>query len=208
MHRTYIADVERGARNVSLKSIVSLAKALELTAGRLLAHAVDPAGIGLHHGIRRDRGDVGNILLIEDSETDAALAVRAFRMARVINPVKVVSDAENALDYLSGSGRYAGMGPRLPQLILLDLNLPRMSGLDFLRSIKRTPPTRGIPVVVLTVSRNDRMIVECRRLGAEHYIVKPVGIESVFRVTPKLNLCLTLGPLNAASSADLARNAK
>ena len=152
MHRTYIADVERGARNVSLRSIVSLAKALELTAGRLLSRAAEPSREG-------PAGGAQTILLIEDNETDAHLGGPGFWKARVLNPVKVARDAEDALDYLAGLGRYARSSPELPQLILLDLNLPGMSGPDFLRRIKRDPHTRRIPVVVLTVSRNDRMII-------------------------------------------------
>jgi CheY-like chemotaxis protein/DNA-binding XRE family transcriptional regulator len=191
LHRTYIADIERGARNVTLRSIASLAKALQVTIGNLLSHASAPAGTALRIGAKTAPTTVPEILLIEDSATDAALAARAFKRAKVTNPLKIVCSAEDGLDYLFGQGRRK---QARPQLILLDLNLPQMSGLEFLRRIKGDERTRDIPVVVLTVSQSDRMIIECGRLGAVNYIVKPFGIENFIRVTPRLNLHLTLGP--------------
>jgi CheY-like chemotaxis protein/DNA-binding XRE family transcriptional regulator len=194
LHRTYIADIERGARNVTLQSIASLAKALQLTIGDLLSHATKPAGTAMRIGAKTAPKAVPEILLIEDSATDAAMAARAFKRAKVTNPLKIVCSAEDGLDYLLGSSRKGKRNRVRPQVILLDLNLPQMSGLEFLRRIKSDERTRDIPVVVLTVSQSDRMIIECGRLGAVNYIVKPFGIENFVRVTPKLNLHLTLGP--------------
>jgi CheY-like chemotaxis protein/DNA-binding XRE family transcriptional regulator len=195
MHRTYIADIERGARNVTLRSIVNLARALDVTVGSLLTHATAPGEVS-----PRFRNDgvllgPGEILLIEDNPWDSAMAARAFKRAKVTNPLRIVRDAETGLDLLMGRGRYARKKPVKPHLILLDLNLPGMSGLDFLRQIKADRRTRDIPVVVLTITQSDIMIIECGRLGAENYIVKPIGIENFVRVTPKLNLQLTVGPL-------------
>jgi CheY-like chemotaxis protein len=192
MHRTYIADVERGARNVTLRSIVNLAKALQLTVGSLLSQATGQGtpSSGTEKGPQAPES--GEILLIEDNASDATMAARAFKRARFTNPVRVAKDAETALDRLFGTGRGAPRSPALPQVILLDLNLPGMSGLEFLRRIKADRRTRDIPVVVLTVSRTDRMIVECGRLGAADYIVKPIGIESFVRLTPRLRLNLTV----------------
>jgi CheY-like chemotaxis protein len=195
LHRTYIADVERGARNVTLRSIVNLAAALEVTVGHLLSCATAPAGAGLEAGGADGEPAPTEILLVEDSAADAALTMRAFKRARFTNPLRIVCDAEEGLAYLFGHGRYAQRRPERPGLILLDLNLPGMSGLECLRRIKADARTREIPVAVLTVSKSDRMIVECGRLGAENYIVKPLSIESFLRVTPKLNLRLTLSAL-------------
>jgi CheY-like chemotaxis protein len=194
LHRTYIADIERGARNVTLRSIASLAKALQTTIGGLLAHATKPAGTALRIGAKTTPKTVPEILLIEDSVTDAAMAARAFKRAKVTNPLKIVCSAEDGLVYLFGSSREGKRKRARPQLILLDLNLPQMSGLEFLRRIKGDERTRDIPVVVLTVSQSDRMIIECGRLGAVNYIVKPFGIENFVRVTPRLNLHWTMGP--------------
>ena len=194
LHRTYIADIERGARNVTLQSIASLAKALQITIGDLLSYATTPAGTAIRRGTKTAPTTVPEILLIEDSATDAAMAARAFKRAKVTNPLKIVCSAEDGLDYLLGNDGNKKRKRARPQLILLDLNLPQMSGLEFLRRIKSDERTRDIPVVILTVSQSDRMIIECGRLGAVNYIVKPFGIENFVRVTPKLNLHLTVGP--------------
>ena len=136
---------------------------------------------------------MAKILVIEDNEADATIALRAFTRARIANRLRVVSSAEEALQYLQGTGVYSESGPTRPEMILLDLNLPQMSGLEFLRRVKSDEAAREIPVVVMTVSQSDKMIIECSRLGAEHYIIKPLAFESFVRVTPKLNLNLTLG---------------
>jgi len=189
LHRTYIADIERGARNLTLRSVVNLAKALEVTVAGLLGAAADPAGPAPTPGRRPAAAE--EILLVEDNLADAALAERAFKRARIRNGLRIVRSGEEAWNCILGLGRFAKQGPFRPALILLDLNLPRMSGLDFLRRIRSDAQLRDLAVVVLTVSRSDQMIIECGRLGAANYIVKPVGVEGLVGVTPKLNLSLT-----------------
>lgn len=188
LHRTYIADIERGARNVTLRSMESLAKALEMTVGELLSNVSVPSP-------RWNPGSAsaGEILLVEDNAADAALTLRAFRLAKMANPLRVVPHAEAAWEYLTGTGAESAAGPRRPALILLDLNLPGISGVELLRRVKTNPVTADIPVIVLTVSRHDRVILECNRLGVADYIVKPLSFESFVRVSPRLNLRLTLG---------------
>ena len=194
IHRTYIADIERGARNMTLRTVDNLAKALQLTVGNLLMYAADPTDGESNGGIAPAPHQPSEILLIEDNATDVAITARAFKRARIANPLKVVREGEDAMVYLYGSGRRYGRQASRHQLILLDLNLPQMSGVEVLRRIKGDERTADIPVVVLTVSQHDRVIIECGRLGAENYIVKPLGLESLVKVTPKLNLHLTLGP--------------
>lgn len=186
LHRTYIADIERGARNVTLRSMDSLAKAFEMTVGELLSNVSVP-------NARVGSASAGpeEILLVEDNAADAALTLRAFRLAKVANPLRVLPHAEAAWEYLTGRGAEAA-GPQRPALMLLDLNLPGISGVELLRRAKAEPALRDIPVIVLTVSRHDRVILECSRLGVVNYIVKPLSFENFVRVTPRLNLRLTL----------------
>jgi CheY-like chemotaxis protein len=133
------------------------------------------------------------ILLVEDNPRDVQLALRGFEKAKITNPVHVVRDGVEALDFLFATGPYTHRrDARFPQIILLDLKLPKKSGIEVLRQIKANETTRDIPVIVLTASNRDRDIVECRRLGAENYIVKPVGFQNLSEVTARLSLVWTL----------------
>lgn len=194
MHRTYIADIERGARNVTLRTLANLARALEVTLENLISYSAAPAESGLRLDEQRVPTVTGDILLVEDSATDSAVTVRTFQQAKLTNRIKIVRDGEDGLAYLFGTGRHEKRRPARPQLILLDLNLPKMSGLEFLRRVKGDDRTDTIPVVMLAASRNDRSMIECGRLGAENFLIKPLGIESLVRVTPRLNLHLTIAP--------------
>jgi CheY-like chemotaxis protein len=191
LHRTYIADVERGARNVTLRSIINLAKALEVTVGHMLSHATEPAASdgGARVALATD---VSDILLVEDNNADAALTERAFKRARITNHLRVARDAEDALGMLFGAPGKGRRGQR-PRLILLAIKLQGMSGIEFLRRIKADRRTKDLPVVMLTAAQGDKSIIECSRLGAENYIIKPFSIENLIRLSPKLDLHLTLG---------------
>lgn len=166
-----------------MRSIANLARALEMSVGELLQQSGAP---GAESAERLP--PVGEILLVEDNPTDAALTLRAFKRAKFTNPVKVVTDGQAALDYLLRAGRYARREASLPLLILLDLNLPKVSGLEVLRQIKGDKLTGEIPVVVLTVSPADGHILECNRLGAVNYIIKPVDFENFHLITPVLDM--------------------
>ena len=131
------------------------------------------------------------ILMIEDSATDAELALRAFKLAEFANPVTTVPSGEQGLDYLFGTGLFAARGPTRPQLILLDLNLPKMTGVDFLHLIRADRRTRDIRVVVLSLSKHNQDVKDCISLGAEAFIVKPVNFENFSRLTAGLKLSLT-----------------
>jgi two-component system, response regulator len=180
LHRTYVSDVERGARNPSLESVEKLARALELSLPRLLERAGDTQTLV-------------EILLVEDEPGDIELTMRAFQKARLTNPIHVARDGLEALEFLFARGRHAGRGDQpLPKVVLLDLNLPQKSGIEVLRQIKNDQRTRDIAVVVLTGSKRDRDINECRRLGAETYIVKPVDFQNFSEVTSQLKLAWTL----------------
>src|SRR6266446_5568825 len=169
LHRTYISDVERGARNVSLTSIERLARALQISVSTLLSQL---------NGGPSDKATAAllfadewmDILMVEDEANDVELAMAALKSANITNHIHVVRDGAAALDYLFCTGTYAQrQRSDRPQMILLDLNLPKISGLEVLERVKADPRTRSIPVVVLTASRHDRDIATSKRLGAEAY---------------------------------------
>lgn len=119
-----------------------------------------------------------DILLVEDDPADRELTVRAFRKHNLANRLAVVSDGEEALDFLFGREKYVSRNLNdIPRLLLLDLNLPKVNGLEVLAAVKKDPRTRSIPVVILTTSKQEWDISECYRLGANSYIVKPVDFE-------------------------------
>jgi CheY-like chemotaxis protein/DNA-binding Xre family transcriptional regulator len=183
LHRTYISDLERGARNPTLDSLDRLAAALDISIASLFERGEKgPVASGAPD-------DLVEVLLVEDNMRDAELTLRAFRKARLKNSVHIVSDGAEALDFIFAKGAYASQpGHTVPGLILLDLNLPKINGIEVLRRVKASEKTRHIAVIMLTVSSNNRDIAECRRLGAEGYIVKPVGFQNFSEATPALRL--------------------
>src|SRR5579863_1691124 len=106
------------------------------------------------------------LLLVEDNPDDEALALRAFKKCDFAAEVVVVRDGQEALDYVFSAGEYAGRSGDLPQVVLLDLKLPKVDGIEVLRRMKADERTRSVPVVVLTTSSEDRDLVESYRLGA------------------------------------------
>lgn len=127
------------------------------------------------------------ILLVEDNEADAELALRAFRRRKVSNPVYVARDGAEALDYVQRRGAFAEDAP-VPGLILLDLRIPKVDGLEVLRELKQHEVYRNIPVVVLTTSAEDRDVRRSYELGAASYIVKPVEFEKFQEVVERIDL--------------------
>jgi hypothetical protein len=127
------------------------------------------------------------ILLVEDNPADVELTLRAFKRRKLSNPIAVIRDGEEALDYVHRRGRFAEDAP-IPGVILLDLRLPKVDGLEVLREVKRHPVYRNIPVVVLTTSAEDRDIKKSYELGAASYIVKPVEFEKFLQVVERIDL--------------------
>jgi two-component system response regulator len=115
------------------------------------------------------------ILLVEDNEQDELLTVRALKINGILNPVIVVRDGAEALDYLFRRGKYEGRDPGgSPQVILLDLKLPKIDGHEVLRQLRAHPATRCLPVVILTTSSEERDIERAYESGANSYVLKPV----------------------------------
>jgi len=133
------------------------------------------------------------ILLVEDSPEDLELTQRALRQANLANHIEVARDGAEALDFIFGEGSHAGRDPgEAPRLILLDLKLPKIDGLEVLQRIKNDPRTRTIPVVVLTSSREQQDVVDSYRLGVNSYIVKPVNFERFAQAVQQLGMYWTL----------------
>lgn len=184
MHRTYIADIERGVRNITLRSMVNLAAALQVSVAALLAEPGDLTILAPAPAA---------VLLIEHDTAAAAQVVRVFREAHLANPVTVIGDGRAALDYLVKRAR--------PQLIMLDLGLPQFRGTELLRRLKAEEATKSIPVVVLTSVRDEKLLLEAARLGAEQHLLKPVEFVQFSRMIPKLKLHWAVVPHTQANGA-------
>lgn len=128
------------------------------------------------------------ILLVEDNPDDELLALRAFKYSGVMNQIIVARDGVEALDYLFATGKYEGKEPTRPAVVMLDLKLPRKSGLEVLKEIRADERTRLLPVVILTSSREDRDVVESYSLGANSYVRKPVDFNQFAVAASKLGV--------------------
>ena len=126
--------------------------------------------------------DYIEILLAEDNSADAEMTLRALKRNNLANRVRWVKDGEEALEYLFGEGT------RPPKLVLLDIKMPKVDGIEVLRRLKADPSTQRIPVVVMTSSNEDRDVVESYRLGVNSYIVKPVQFDAFLETVAKIGL--------------------
>lgn len=129
------------------------------------------------------------IILVEDNISDADLITRALAKSNVANKILHLKDGQEALDYLFSDGKWKGIKTsNLTKLILLDLKMPKISGLEVLRKIKSNEETKKIPVVVLTSSKEDPDIQECYKLGVNSYVVKPLGFDEFSKTVSQLGL--------------------
>lgn len=143
------------------------------------------------------------ILLVEDNPRDEDLTLRALKRSNVLNPVIVARDGVEALDYLFGRGAYAGAPPALPQLVLLDLKLPKLDGLEVLRMLRLDERTKLVPVVILTSSVEEQDLVRGYSLGANSYVRKPVDFVQFSEAVRQLGLywlVLNEGPPSSSRS--------
>ena len=131
-----------------------------------------------------DRGD--DILLVEDNASDEMLAIHAIKRQRISKNVHVVRNGAEALAYLFCTGAYARREFKNPKVVLLDLKLPLVDGIDVLRQIRNDPRTRLVPVVVFTISTEERDIIESYKLGINSYVVKPIDDEHFNEVAKQL----------------------
>jgi two-component system response regulator len=130
----------------------------------------------------------GTILLVEDNQDDEALSMRAFHRNNIRNPIVCVRDGQEALDWLFCEGAHSDRRPEQPAVVLLDLKLPKVDGLEVLRRVRANPATRLTPIVILTSSREDRDRLDGYSLGANSYIQKPVDFEQFVEAIRQLGL--------------------
>lgn len=129
-----------------------------------------------------------SILLVEDSPNDVELTLEALKEARLANDVVVVRDGAEALEYLFCTGAYAGRNDGDPAVVLLDLKLPKVDGLEVLARVRREHDNRHLPVVILTSSREEQDLVRGYQLGVNAFVVKPVGFQEFFRAIQDLGV--------------------
>jgi len=138
------------------------------------------------------------ILLVEDNPRDEALTLRALSKCNLINEVVVARDGVEALDYLFGTGTYEGRNPEdLPQIVMLDLKMPKIDGLQVLRRIREEKLTKRLPVVIFTSSAEEDDVISSYDLGANSYVRKPVDSEQFLEATRQVGLFWMLTNLNA-----------
>ena len=129
------------------------------------------------------------ILYIEDNPNDIELTLRALKKHNVANSIQIIKDGEEALEYISASGRYTDRNRQEnPKVILLDLKLPKVGGLEILKKLKSEEQTKSIPVVVLTSSREEKDMIESYNYGVNSYVVKPIKFESFSEAVSTLGL--------------------
>ena len=131
--------------------------------------------------------NVVQILLVEDNPNDAELAMHALKKNNLANSVDWVKDGEEALDYLFHRGVYSDK-KGLPKVVMLDLRLPKVDGIDVLRAVRENPDTKELPIVVLTSSKEERDLVETYRLGVNSFVAKPVVFQEFVETVANLGL--------------------
>ncbi|HEY9871242.1 MAG TPA: response regulator [Candidatus Obscuribacterales bacterium] len=171
LHRTYISEVERGARNPSAKCLFQLASALQMSVSEMMTAA---------EALQAALADPLQVLLVEDHPADVHLIMTAIKECKIPCRVSVASDGVEALAYLRGIGQYKG-APR-PEIVLLDLNLPKLSGFEVLSEMKSRPDLVEVPVVVISTSEKEDDIKKTYRLHGNCFITKPIDLEEFFRV--------------------------
>lgn len=174
LHRTYISDVERGTRNLSLENIAKLAEALQISVASLFDRPLD--------GTRNETPV--EILLVEDDAKDAEHAHKAFAKANMANPLHVVGDGRAAVDFVLARGRYAeSRRDRIPGLVLLKLDLPKMPGVDVIRRLRTNALTQSIPIVIVGNARDQKRMTQCEPFGVEKFLSKPLDLRQLCAIT-------------------------
>jgi two-component system response regulator len=130
--------------------------------------------------------EIRTILLVEDSDADAEMTIDALRQAKLANPIVHVEDGVEALDYLFARGDFAGKANGIPAVVLLDIKMPRMDGLEVLRRMREDEHLKRVPVVILSSSREESDLARSWDLGVNAYVVKPVDVNQFFEAVRTL----------------------
>ena len=130
--------------------------------------------------------EIRTILLVEDSDADAEMTIDALRQAKLANPIVHVEDGVEALDYLFARGEYAGKANGVPAVVLLDIMMPRLDGIEVLREIRSSDKLKHVPVVILSSSREETDLARSWDLGVNAYVVKPVNASQFFEAVQML----------------------
>lgn len=194
LHRTYITDVERGNRNISIESLEKIAAALHTPLSILFERCEVKRAqpLQLLHSSRQRLEPAPHpieILMVEDDPNFVELSLHAFSMVNIRNAIHVARDGAEALDCLFATGAFEhrkSMPP--PSLILLDLKLPKIDGLEVLSKIRSHEVTRHIPVVIMTSSQSDEDFVKSRELGVQQYLTKPISFSEFSRIAASFGL--------------------
>ncbi len=129
------------------------------------------------------------VLLVEDNPNDVELTLRALKKNNIVNKIHVVTDGEEAMEYFFATGKYIGRDMHsIPKLVILDLKLPKIDGLEILRRVKADERTKSIPVVILTSSKEESDVIAGYKLGANSFIVKPVDFEKFITTVKELGM--------------------
>jgi two-component system, response regulator len=190
LHRTYLTDVEHGKRNLSLESIRKIAIALDVSLSELFleiekAESQRMELITIHKRTHVEQQLAVEILVVEDDPSYVELTLHALRMGNVTNKIHVVRDGAEALEFFfANEPATTHEVNRIPKLVLLDLKLPKVDGIEVLEHIRSSPHTATIPVVVMTSSNDDVDFKRCLALGVHEYIVKPFNFEQFSRIMP------------------------
>lgn len=132
---------------------------------------------------------VHDIILVEDNKSDAMLTIRALTKHKLANSLIHLSDGEEVLEYIFGTGKFEGRDiAERPKVIFLDLKMPKVSGLEVLKVLKGDERTKLIPVVMMTSSKEEKDIIESHKLGVNSYVVKPVGFENFSKTIAELGI--------------------
>jgi len=136
--------------------------------------------------------EAAEILLVDDSPEDAELTVRTLRRGRVSNPIFPVGDGVDALKFVFGEGQFADRRGQLPNLIMIDLKMPKVGGIEVIQRLKAIPATAKIPIIVLTSSAAHRDMIQSYNLGVNAYLIKPVSISAFTEVVSQVGLSWTI----------------